>query len=52
MSDSNEIGGLSCPHCGSDDVQRIEGGAVGMYRCPACNEEFDADDDHDHAKSE
>lgn len=52
MSDSTEIGGLSCPHCGSDDVQRIEGGAVGVYRCLACNEEFDPDDDHDHANSE
>lgn len=52
MNDTHDIGGPSCPNCGSDDAQRIEGGAVGMYRCLACHEEFDADDDSDHAKSE
>ena len=52
MSDSPDIGGPTCPNCGSDNVQRIEGGAVGIYRCLGCNEEFDADDDSDHAKDD
>ncbi len=52
MSDSSDTGGPTCPNCGSDNVQRIEGGAVGIYRCLGCNEEFDADDDSDHAKDD
>ena len=45
------VGEPSCPSCGSNTVERIEGGAVGMYRCINCEEEFDADDDSDHASS-
>ena len=51
MNNTPEIGGPSCPACDSDNVERIEGGAVGMYRCVNCDEEFDADDDSDHAQS-
>ncbi|EMA36578.1 hypothetical protein C447_15011 [Halococcus hamelinensis 100A6] len=53
MNDTHGIGETpSCPSCGSGDVERIEGGAAGIYRCTNCDEEFDADDDDDHAKSE
>lgn len=51
MNNTPDIGGPSCPTCDSDDVERIEGGAVGMYRCVSCGEDFDADDDSDHAQS-
>ena len=52
VNDTIDIGEPSCPSCGSNTVERIEGGAVGLYRCTNCNEEFDADDDSDHASSE
>lgn len=53
MSDSPDIiDSPSCPDCGSNDVERIEGGAAGIYRCLNCDTEFDADDDSDHAKSD
>ena len=50
MNDTHGIGETpSCPACGSGEVERIEGGAAGIYRCTNCDGEFDADDDDDHA---
>lgn len=52
MNDTRNIGEPPCPNCGSGDVERIEGGTVGMYRCLIYNEEFNADDDSDRAESD
>lgn len=53
MNDTQGIGDTPpCSACGSGDVERIEGGAAGIYQCLDCGTEFDADDDSDHAETE
>lgn len=40
MADADEAASLICPECGSDDVERVQGG---VFECCACGQDFNED---------